>query len=368
MIKLHSKESELKKGVYVPYGNITANMKKLLNTLYVISPDKYLSLDGENVVILQNGEETGRIPLHNLESIITFGYTGASPALMGKCASDGKPLVFMSKSGKFLARLEGQVSGNVLLRRRQYRYADNSAISLNIAKNMISGKLFNSRRVIERTIRDHELRIDKDKFKRKSDFIKSSIAKVINANNMDELRGIEGEAASVYFSVFDDMILQQKEEFTFSGRSKRPPLDKVNALLSFAYSMATSMCASALESVGLDPYVGFMHTDRPGRRSLALDLVEEFRALMCDRFVLMLINKRIISEKDFEVREDGAVLLNENGRRLFISSWQNRKNDEIKHPFLGEKVEWGLLPYIQALLLVRYLREDMDCYPPFMWK
>lgn len=343
-------------------------MKKLLNMLYVTTPDRYLSLDGENVVILQGSDEIGRVPLHNLEGIITFGYTGASPALMGKCAREGKSLVFMSGSGRFLARTEGQVSGNVLLRRQQYRFADIPKTSLEIAKNMITGKLYNSRWVLERTVRDHALRIDKDKFKRKSEFLQSSIAKAINADDMDELRGIEGEAASVYFSVFDDMILQQKEEFHFTTRSKRPPLDRVNAMISFAYSLTTSMCASALESVGLDSYVGFMHTDRPGRRSLALDLVEEFRALMCDRFVLMLINKRMISTKDFEQREDGAVLLNDNGRKLFITAWQNRKNDEIKHPFLGEKVEWGLLPYVQALLLARYIRGDLDCYPPFMWK
>ncbi len=343
-------------------------MKKLLNMLYVTMPDRYLSLDGENVVILQGNKEIGRVPLHNLEGIITFGYTGASPALMGKCAKEGKPLVFMSGSGRFLARTEGQVNGNVFLRRQQYRFADDSKASLEIAKNMIVGKLYNSRHVLERTLRDHGLRVDKDKFKRKSEFLKKSITNIANVNNTDELRGIEGEAASVYFSVFDDMILQQKDDFVFMTRSKRPPLDRVNALLSFAYSLVTGMCASALESVGLDAYVGFMHTDRPGRRSLALDLVEEFRAVMCDRFVLMLINKRMIDAKDFDYRADGAVLLNEKGRKVFITAWQNRKNDIITHPFLNEKVEWGLLPYIQALLFARYIRGDLDGYPPFMWK
>ncbi len=343
-------------------------MKKLLNTLYVTTPDRYLSLDGENVVILQDNNEIGRVPLHNLERIVTFGYTGASPALMGKCAKDGKDLMFMSRSGRFIARVEGEVSGNVLLRRQQYRIADDKQKSLEIAKFMIAGKLYNSRWVIERTIRDHEMRIDKKKFKQKSEFMQQAVKGAINACDTDELRGIEGEAASVYFSVFDDMILQQKEDFYFKSRNKRPPQDNVNALLSFAYSLASGMCASALESVGLDPYVGFMHTDRPGRRSLALDLVEEFRALMCDRFVLMLINKKMINAKDFVQREDGAVVLTDNGRRTFITAWQNRKNDEIRHPFLNEKVEWGLLPYVQALLLARYIREDLDCYPPFMWK
>lgn len=343
-------------------------MKKLLNMLYVTMPDRYLSIDGENVVILHEKDEIGRVPLHNLEGIITFGYTGASPALMGKCAREGKPLVFMSGSGRFLARTEGQVNGNVLLRREQYRIADDSNISLEIAKNMIAGKIYNSRQSLERTLRDHKLRVDKDKIKRKSDFLKNSITNITNTNDTDELRGIEGEAASVYFSVLNDMIFQQKEDFVFTTRSKRPPLDRVNALLSFAYSLVTSMCASGLESVGLDPYVGFMHTDRPGRRSLALDLVEEFRSVMCDRFVLMLINKRMIDAKDFDYREDGAVLLNDKGRKVFITAWQNRKNDIITHPFLGEKVEWGLLPYVQALLLARYIRGDLDCYPPFMWK
>ena len=343
-------------------------MKKLLNTLYITTPDRYLSLDGENIVISADRKEIGRIPLHNLERIIAFGSAGASPALMGKCVSDMRELVFMSRSGRFLARVEGELNGNVLLRRTQYRTADNSEKSLGIAKNIIAAKLYNSRWVLERTIRDHELRINKDIFKEKSIFLQSSIQNTVKAADYDTLRGIEGEAASVYFSVFDDMILQQKDSFRFNGRNRRPPLDRVNAMLSFAYSLCTSMCSSALEAVGLDPYVGFMHTDRPGRRSLALDLVEEFRALMCDRFVLTMINKRMISADDFDLREDGAVLLNDDSRRSFIKAWQERKDDEIKHPFLEEKVQWGMLPYVQALLLARYLREDIDSYPPFLWK
>lgn len=343
-------------------------MKKLMNTVYVNNPDRYLSLDGENLVISQDSTEIGRLPLHNIERIMTFGYTGASPALMGKCAERGIELVFMSRNGRFLARVEGEVRGNVLLRRQQYRYADNSEKSLGIAKNIIAAKLYNSRWILERMIRDHGVRIDTEKFSRKSAFIKESITKAVNCEDMDSLRGIEGEAASVYFSVFDDMILQQKDDFYFRSRNKRPPLDNINALLSFAYSLATGMCTAALESVGLDPYVGFMHTDRPGRRSLALDLIEEFRGVMCDRFVLTLVNKRIITADDFNKRENGAVILTENGRKNFLSAWQKRKYDEIRHPFLEEKVEWGMLPYVQALLLARYIRGDLDCYPPFMWK
>lgn len=343
-------------------------MKKLLNTLYITTPDRYISLDGENVVISAERKEIARVPLHNLERIMLFGGAGASPALMGKCVSESLELVFMSRSGKFLARVEGEVNGNVLLRRKQYRVADKPQESLKIARNIIAAKLYNSRWVLERTIRDHSMRIDTELFKSKSLFLKNAVDNAMKAENIDILRGIEGEAASVYFSVFDDMILQQKDDFKFNGRNRRPPLDRVNAMLSFAYSLCTSMCTSALEAVGLDAYVGFMHTDRPGRRSLALDLLEEFRAVMCDRFILTMINKRTISPDHFEMREDGAVLLNDDGRRAFLTAWQNRKDEEIKHPFLEEKVQWGMIPYTQALLLSRYLRDDLDSYPPFLWK
>lgn len=343
-------------------------MKKLLNTLYVTIPETYLSLDGENVVILKERQELGRVPLHNIECIMTFGYMGVSPALMGKCVTDGIALVFMSPYGKFLARVEGSINGNVLLRREQFRIAEDNEKSLEIARNMIIGKLYNSRQLILRMLRDHEMRVDQALFRRKAEFMKEAILKCKDVKDFDRLRGLEGECASVYFSIFNDMILQQKEDFVFSTRSKRPPLDKVNALLSFCYSLCTSMCTSALESVGLDPYVGFMHTDRPGRRSLALDLVEEFRAWCCDRFVLMLINKKVVSADDFEEREDGAVLLNEKGRKIVLAAWQKKKLEVIKHPFLEEKVEWGMLPYTQALLLARYIRGDLDTYPVFMWK
>lgn len=343
-------------------------MKKLLNTVYVNSPDRYLSLDGENLVINESGAEIGRVPLHNVERIMTFGYTGASPALMGKCAESGIELVFMKASGRFLARVEGSVKGNVLLRREQYRIADSPDRSLSIARHMIAAKLYNAGWSLERTIRDHGMRVDTEKLRNKSVFLREACKKAASAKDIDTLRGVEGESASVYFSVFDDMILQQKEDFFFRTRSKRPPLDNINALLSFSYSMATGMCASALEAVGLDPYVGFMHTDRPGRKSLALDLVEEFRALMCDRFVLSVINKKLITGENLMQREDGAVVLTEEGRKNFIGAWQKRKYDEIKHPFLNEKVEWGMLPYVQAMLLSRYIRGDLDCYPPFMWK
>lgn len=343
-------------------------MRKLRNTLYVITPDKYLSLDGENIVMHSKDDTQTRLPLHNVEDIVIFGGRGASPALMNKCTEDNIGLTFMSRSGKFLARAKGAISGNVYLRREQFRIADDEARSLSVAKNFIIGKLFNSRYVIERAVRDHSLQVDVNKLKNRSDLLSQAIIKCQIVSDIDTLRGIEGESAQLYFSVFDEFILQQKDEFRFVTRSKRPPLDNVNALLSFSYSVATGMCTSALETVGLDPYVGFMHTDRPGRRSLALDLVEEFRAIMCDRFVISLINKRIINNGDFEKREDGAVLLSEDGRKVFLTHWQNRKQDIVMHPFLKEKVEWGLLPYIQALLLSRYIRGDLDEYPMLLWR
>lgn len=343
-------------------------MKKLANTLYINQPDFYLSLDGETVVISCGDEKKGNIPLHNLNQIITFSYAGASPALMRKCIKSGISLVFMNQSGNFLARVEGEIKGNVLLRREQYRIADNPEKSLSIAKNCICAKLFNSRWILERMTRDHPLRIDCKIFKQKSQYLQYALKKAENAETIEILRGIEGEAATVYFSVFNDMILQQKDDFFFQKRNRRPPLDRVNALLSFAYSMMTSMCAVSLESVGLDPYVGFMHTDRPGRQSLALDIVEEFRSVFCDRFVLTLINKRLIQPEHFDIQENGAVYLSEQGRNLFIKHWQDRKYEELRHPYLNEKVQWGMLPYVQALLLSRMIRGDLDCYPPFFWK
>lgn len=343
-------------------------MKKLLNTVYVNESDRYLSLNGDNLVISEEHNEIARIPLHNIERIVTFGYTGASPALMERCAKDGIDLVFMNMSGRFSARVEGMTRGNILLRREQYRIADNSERALEISRNIIASKIYNSRYLIERFIRDHSIRIDEDKFREKADMLKEGVQKAAAAENMDSLRGIEGECATVYFSLFDDMILQQKEDFCFKTRSKRPPLDNVNAMLSFAYTLATGMCASALEAAGLDSYAGFMHTDRPGRRSLALDMVEEFRAVMCDRFVLTAINKQLVNNNDFTYMEDGAVWLNKEGRKKFIGMWQKKKFEEIRHPFLEEKVEWGMIPYVQAMLLSRYIRGDLDTYPSFFWK
>lgn len=343
-------------------------MKKMLNSLYIVSPDRYLSLDGENLVISQDRERIGQVPLHNIDSVTVFGASGASPALIGKCCKYNKPVVFLSRNGRFLYRCEGEQSGNVLLRREQYRIADNEEKSVAIARAMIAGKIYNSKYIISRMIRDHSMRLDTDKFSRKHQLLSESAELAYNAVSSEELRGIEGEAAKIYFSIFDDMILQQKEDFCFEHRSKRPPLDNINALLSFTYTIMSSMCAGALASVGLDPYVGFLHTDRPGRISLALDMMEEFRSVLCDRFVLSLVNKRMINANHFEKREDGAVLLTDEGKQVFFKAWQERKQEELKHPFLSEKIQWGMLPYAQAMLLARYIRGDLDAYPVFLWR
>lgn len=343
-------------------------MKHLLNTLFVTSEDAYLSLDGENVVVNREKQVIARYPLHNLLNIVSFSYSGASPALMGACAEREVALAFCTPRGKFLARATGEGNGNVLLRRTQYRVADDLTLSCRIARVMIFGKLYNARWSIERTCRDHGLRIDAQVLKGASAKLKELLPAILEESNLNSLRGLEGVGASTYFGVLDDMILNNKETFFLRARSRRPPLDAMNAMLSFAYSLLAHDCASALESVGLDAYVGFLHRDRPGRTSLALDLMEELRPCMADRFVLTLINNRIISPDDFEVSESGAVLLTENARRTFLKNWQEKKRDTMTHPYLSEKMQWGIVPYIQALLLARYLREDLDAYPPFLWK
>ena len=343
-------------------------MRKFLNTLLVLSEDSYLTLEGETVTVLAEDEKRGQFPLHTLENIVCFSYKGASPALMGKCARDGINLCFFTPRGRFLARVSGENNGNVLLRRTQYRMADDNAQSCCAAKNFIFGKVYNSRWSIERTRRDHALRVDDESLGRASAMLAESLPRLLEAASPDELRGLEGEAAAVYFGAFDSLILNQRETFGFAGRSRRPPMDPTNALLSFAYTLLANSCAGALESVGLDAYVGFLHRDRPGRASLALDLMEELRPLFADRFVLTLINNRMIRSEHFERQPGGAVLLNEEGRKLFLASWQKRLAEPMTHPYLKEKLAWGLVPYVQALLLARYLRGDIDSYPPFLWK
>lgn len=342
-------------------------MKKLLNTLFVTTRDAYLALDGENIVV-KIDEQKNRVPLHNVEAIVTSGYLGASPALMRKCAEKNIGITFLTNSGKFGSRVTGGTTGNVTLRKKQYRLSDTEAESLEIARHFIIGKLYNQRWMLERMTRENPMRIDVERFKQISGELKKNIEDIRQVGDLETLRGIEGQAANRYFLLFDQMILQQKSDFGFYGRNRRPPLDNVNAMLSLAYTLLAQECAAALETVGLDPYVGFMHQDRPGRASLALDLMEELRGIYADRFVLTLINKKIVTEKDFVKKESGAVILTDDGRRTFFQKWQEKKQEQIQHPFLGEKINWGLVPYGQALLLSRFLRDDLDGYPPFLWK
>ncbi|MFI2859126.1 type I-C CRISPR-associated endonuclease Cas1c [Paenibacillus sp. JSM ZJ436] len=343
-------------------------MKKLLNTVFVTQPDVYLSLDGDNIVLTRKEDQLGRLPLHNLESIIAFGYTGASPALMAYCADRHISLVFMSMNGRFLARVIGASKGNVILRKKQYLLSHDVTQSALIARNFIVGKLYNNKWILERMTRDYPLRVDIERFKHISNHLSSLIKEIRQCSDLDRLRGLEGQAALSYNQVFDEMILQQKEDFYFRSRSRRPPLDKVNAMLSLAYTLLSQDMTSAIEGVGLDAYVGFLHRDRPGRASLALDMMEELRGVYADKFVLSLINKKVIQPDDFYVKENGAVLMTDAGRKKFFTAWQTKKQEKMTHPYLGEKISWGLVPHVQALLLARHLRNDLDEYPPFLWK
>lgn len=343
-------------------------MKPLLNTLFINQDTAYLALDGENIIVLRDDDVLARFPLHNFEQITTFGYTGASPALMRKCAEDNIALNFMTPEGRFMARVIGEVNGNVLLRKEQYRRSDDLDASLDLAKSFIVGKIYNAKWVLERTRRDNPLRVNEGRLKEAADQVKDSLDCVMNCKELGELRGIEGKAAVVYFSVFDEMILNQKAEFFFTERNRRPPLDNMNCLLSFLYALLANDIASALMAVGLDSYVGFLHRDRPGRQSLALDMMEEFRPILADRVVLTMVNRKQVTCKAFEKKENGAVLLTDDGRKIILKAWHEHKEEMITHPFLEEKIKWGLVPHVQALLLARYIRGDLDAYPPFLWK
>lgn len=343
-------------------------MKRLLNTLYVLTPDNYLSLENENVVVTRQRTEVARFPLSTLEGIVCFTYAGASPVLMAACGQRGIDLSFFSPQGQFQARTVGEELGNVLLRTKQYRIAEGEAESCSYARGFVIGKIYNSRWVLERATRDHPMRVPVEKLKGLSSQLAKSLLLAEECPNLERLRGIEGEAAQLYFNGFGDLILQQRPAFEFTVRSRRPPVDNINALLSFAYSMLARECAAALSGVGLDPYVGFLHRLRPGRSSLALDLMEELRSVYADRFVLSCVNQKVLTEKHFAKQESGAVLLTDDGRKIFLSAWQTKKQEQLKHPFLGEKISWGLVPHAQALLLARTLRGDLERYPPFFWK
>ena len=343
-------------------------MRKLLNTLYITTPKSYLSLDGENLVVLLEEQEKFRIPFVNIEAIVCFGYMGASPALMGKCADDGVALSFLQPNGEFLAKIVGKTKGNIQLRLAQFYAYENEEQCLDFAKKIISAKLANTRFVLERAIRDNQDNWDVSGLEEVSTYLKGSIPRLQECGDILSLMGVEGVCAKQYFGVFGQMIVQQRRQFVITERNKRPPLDPVNCMLSYLYTILGLEIQSALETVGLDPALGFMHSTRSGRASLAQDLIEELRAILVDRTVLTLINLKQISEKDFVQKEGGAVLMTEDGRKKILSAWQEKKKEIITHPIIGEKIEIGLLPFVQAQLLSRYLRGDLDTYHPFLAK
>ncbi|WP_207455937.1 type I-C CRISPR-associated endonuclease Cas1c [Azospirillum sp. SYSU D00513] len=346
-------------------------MRQHLNTLFVTTDGAWLRKDGANIVVELDGAERGRVPAHLMGGVVCFGHVAMSPPLMGFCAEQGIGVSFLTEHGRFIARVEGAQSGNVLLRRNQYRLADDPAGTAAVAASMAAAKLANQRTVLRRALRDHgpsmepdaQAGID-DAQRRLGDAARLAAA----ASDVDTVRGHEGDGASAYFGVFDRLIRAEDPGLRFKGRSRRPPLDAPNALLSFLYALLGHDCRSALEVVGLDPQVGFLHRDRPGRSGLALDLMEELRPLLADRVALSLLNRGQVTAEDFERREGGAVLLRDEARKAVLTAYQERKRDEITHPFLEEKVTVGLIPHLQARLLARHLRGDLDGYPPFLWK
>lgn len=343
-------------------------MKKHLNTLFVTTQGAYLSKEGETIVIKVEGETRLQLPIHTIGGIVCFGTVSVSPYLMGFCAKRGVAVSHMTENGRFLAKIQGPVSGNVLLRREQYRWSDDPERSADMARAVIIGKIANSRAVLQRALRDHAEKIDESSVRRASSYLVNCLEACNRVKDLERLRGIEGDSAAVYFSVFDHLIVSQKEFFQFRERNRRPPLDNVNCLLSFLYTLLVHDARSALEAVGLDPAVGFLHRDRPGRPSLALDLIEEFRPFLADRLALSLINLRQVQAKGFKREESGAVLMDDETRKTLLTTYQERKREEIVHPFLDEKVTVGLLMHMQALLMARHVRGDLDGYPPFIWK
>lgn len=337
-------------------------MRKLLNTLYVTTPEAYLCKDGLNVVIKVEQEEIFRIPIVNIEGIVTFGYMGASPGLMYLCGEYGVSLTFLSPSGKYIGKFQGPIKGNVLLRTKQWDMAADANHALSLSRIFIGGKIQNYRNILARFLRDNG---NSEPVAAAVEYMKRCKQKVLNAPDLDQVRGIEGDAAGCYFDVLPHLILNQKSDFPFCGRNRRPPKDPVNAMLSFVYTLISSDVMAALETVGLDPYIGFLHTLRPGRPSLALDMIEELRAYLGDRLVLSLINRRQVTKTDFLYQSE-SVIMTDNCKKAILTAWHNRKKEIITHPFLGEKIQIGLLPYVQAMLLARFIRGDLDNYPVFL--
>ena len=344
-------------------------MKRLLNTLYVTTQGAYLSRDGENLLVQVERETKMRLPIHTLGSVVCFGRVSCSPPLMHLCAERHVAISFLSERGRFWAKVQGPVSGNVLLRREQYRRADDPEAAMKIARNIVIAKVVNSRKVLLRAIRDHQDTVDDGLLKNAAENLKQIVEEdLVRACNLEAIRGREGHAARIYFDVFDHLILKQKRSFFFEERSRRPPLDNMNALLSFLYTLLGHDVASSLEAAGLDPAVGFLHQDRPGRPSLALDLMEEFRPYLVDRLALSLVNRQQVKGKGFTKSESRAVFMDDDTRKTVILAYQKRKQEEIRHPFLEDAMPVGLLSHAQAMLFARFIRGDMDGYPPFLWQ
>lgn len=346
-------------------------MRRMLNTIYVTAEGAWLRKDGANLVVEVDGAERGRVPLHMVEGVVSFGRPGASPALLAACADAGITVSHLDPNGRFLARVEGPRTGNVLLRRAQFRCADDPARTVPIVRGIVAAKTANQRTVIRRALRDHGETMpaaDTDALVAAERRLTDIARRSLGVGEVEALRGLEGEAAQAYFGCFDRMLRTGDPAFTFGGRSRRPPLDRINALLSFLYAMLGHDCRSALEAHGLDPQVGFLHADRPGRASLALDLMEELRPVLADRLVLTLVNRRQLAADDFVVEDAGGVRLTDDARKRVLVAWQERKRDELKHPFLDETMPLGLVAHAQAQLLARHLRGDLDGYPGFVWR
>ena len=346
-------------------------MRRHLNTLYVTTENAWLHKEGENIVVKVDGSERARVPIHLLGGVVCMGTLGATPALLGQCARNGVCVTFTTATGRFLARMEGPVTGNVLLRRRQYRAADHAERSGALASHVVTGKILNQRTVVRRALRDHGTTMARDGCERLRSCerrLTDAARRAAHRRSVDAVRGVEGEAARAYYEVFDELTRREDGLFAFEGRSRRPPLNPMNALLSFLYTLLVHDCRSALEAVGLDPAVGFLHSDRPGRPSLALDLMEELRPAFADRLALSLVNRRQLSRDDFATAVSGAVTLEAEARKRVLVAYQTRKRDELTHPFLQEKTTWGLVPFIQASQFAAHLRGDVDGYPPFLWR
>ena len=342
-------------------------MINLLNILYLTNPDYYIKREEENIVVTNNGSRIKAFPIHIFRQIVLFNYMGVSPGAMKLCMENNIPITFFTPYGKYCGRVVGSTYGNIYNRKKQYELS-NSDKSLDFVKNIIYAKAYNSRKVLIRAKLDNKEKINTSKLEHTIDYIKNQMKEIVRSDNKDSIRGIEGNIAREYFSALDELILKQRKDFYMVERSKRPPMDRFNALLSFMYSIFTNEITAALEGVGVDPYAGFFHTDRSGRCSMSLDIIEEFRSIIIDKFCLSLINYGRLNKNHFIVKENGATLLNEKGRDIVLEHWNKREHEKVQHYYIEKKVEVGLLPHIQAQLLNSYIRGDIPSYPPYMQK